>query len=474
MHRAIAVCAVVFGLAGMGAGEEPAAEAPAGNEIVGNWQGKLEVMPGTEMTVVFRISESDGALTALMDSPDQGATDIHVSSVSYQNKTLVLECNSIRGRYEGLMQENRTIKGTWSQAGRDYELVLAMVDRPAEPVRRPQEPVEPFPYDATEVEFRNEKAGVKLAGTLTVPEAEGKYPAVVLISGSGAQNRDEMILGHKPFLVLADHLTRKGIAVLRYDDRGVGGSTGDPSNATSESFAGDVMAAVEFLKTQDRVDPARIGLIGHSEGGIIAPMVATRTKDVSFIVLLGAPGVPGTELLYLQGEKLRRAAGQSEEQVQAGRKLQEKLFEIALSDKLESQKRREMTAEIKTMVEDGSLGEELTEEAIEAQVLMMVSPWMKFFLAHDPGPVLRKVRVPVLAVTGELDLQAPPEQNLPKIEAALARGGNPRYMTAELPGLNHMFQTAETGLVQEYGKIEETFAPHALETVSGWIEDITK
>lgn len=473
MHRAIAVCAVILGLVGLGVAEEPDAEA-AGNEIVGNWQGKLEVMPGNELTIVFRISEADGGLTAMMDSPDQGATDIHVSSVSYLDRTLVLECNSIRGRYEGTMQENRTIKGTWSQAGRDYELVLAMVDKPAEPVKRPQEPVEPFPYDATDVEFRNDKAGVKLAGTLTTPKAEGKYPAVVLISGSGAQDRNEMVFGHKPFLVLADHLTRKGIAVLRYDDRGVGGSTGDPSNATSESFAGDVMAAVEFLKTQDKVDPARIGLIGHSEGGIIAPVVANRTKDVSFIVLLGAPGVPGTELLYLQGEKLRRAAGQSEEQVQAGRKLQEKLFKIALSDKLESQKRKEMTAEIKAVVEDKSLGEDLTDEGIEAQVSMMVSRWMKFFLSHDPGPVLRKVKVPVLAVTGELDLQAPPEQNLPKIESALARGGNPRFTTIELPGLNHMFQTAKTGLVQEYGRIEETFAPSALETVSGWIADVAK
>jgi pimeloyl-ACP methyl ester carboxylesterase len=473
MYRAIAVCAVILGLVGLGVAEEPDAEA-AGNEIVGNWQGKLEVMPGNELTIVFRISEADGGLTAMMDSPDQGATDIHVSSVSYQDKTLVLECNSIRGRYEGTMQENRTIKGTWSQAGRSYELVLAMVDKPAEPVKRPQEPVEPFPYDATDVEFRNEKAGVKLAGTLTTPKAEGKYPAVVLISGSGAQDRDEMVFGHKPFLVLADHLTRKGIAVLRYDDRGVGGSTGDPSNATSESFAGDVLAAVEFLKTQDKVDPARIGLIGHSEGGIIAPMVATKSRDVSFIVLLGAPGVPGTELLYLQGENLRRAAGQTEEHILIGRKLQEKLFKIALSDKLESQKRKEMTAEIKAVVEDGSLGEDLTDEGIEAQVSMMVSQWMKFFLSHDPGPVLRKVKVPVLAVTGELDLQAPPEQNLPKIEEALARGGNPKYTTVELPGLNHMFQTAKTGLVQEYGRIEETFAPSALETVSGWIADVAK
>ncbi|UCG44400.1 MAG: alpha/beta fold hydrolase [candidate division WOR-3 bacterium] len=458
----------------MGAGEEPAAEAPAGNEIVGIWQGKLEVMPGTEMTIVFRISEADAGLTALMDSPDQGATGIPTSSVSYQSKTLVIEVKGIGGRYEGTMQENRTIRGTWSQGGSALDLVLAMVDKPAEPVKRPQEPVEPFPYDATEVEFRNDKAGVKLAGTLTAPKPEGKYPAVVLISGSGAQNRDEMIFGHKPFLVLADHLTRKGIAVLRYDDRGVGGSTGDPSNATSETFAGDVLAAVEFLKTQDKVDPARIGLIGHSEGGIIAPMVATKSRDVSFTVLLGATGVPGTEVLYLQGEKIRRAADQTEEQVQAGRKLQEKLFEIALSDKLESQKRREMTAELKAVVEDGSLGEELSDEAIEAQVSMMVSPWIKFFLGYDPAPALRKVRVPVLAVTGELDLQAPPEQNLPKIEAALARGGNPKYMTVELPKLNHMFQTAETGLVAEYGKIEETFAPNALETVSGWIEDITE
>jgi dipeptidyl aminopeptidase/acylaminoacyl peptidase len=242
-----------------------------------------------------------------MDSPDQGASGIHVETVTYKNGNLILEVKSIRGVFEGTLKEDgKTIEGEWKQAGSVFPLVLYYVDKVPE-TRREQDPVKPYPYAEEEVTYENKEAGVKLAGTLTYPDSVGPFPAVILITGSGPQNRDEGILGHRPFLVISDYLTRQGIAVLRVDDRGVGGSTGNFSQATTEDFVEDVLAGVEYLKSRKDIDSSRIGLLGHSEGGLIAPLVAVKSPDVAFIILMAGPGVTGEKIIMSQSELISRA-----------------------------------------------------------------------------------------------------------------------------------------------------------------------
>jgi pimeloyl-ACP methyl ester carboxylesterase len=334
--------------------------------------------------------------------------------------------------------------------------------------------VEPFPYRNEEVEYPNAAASITLAGTLTMPETGGPFPAAILISGSGAQDRDEMVFGHRPFLVMADYLTRQGIAVLRVDDRGVGGSTGSIVESTTEDFAGDVLAGIEYLKTREEIDSAHIGLIGHSEGGLIAPMVAGRSDAVAFLVLLAAPAVTGEEILYDQSVLIGRASGAGEDQIQRNRKIQGKIFAILKSDMNDA----EMRSELRKVFSD--VGEQLTEEgraaagldteaAIDAQVGSVLNPWFRFFLTYDPRPALEKLTCPVLAMIGSKDLQVPPEKNLELTAEALETGGNSDFTTEELAGLNHMFQTAGSGALTEYGQIEETMAPRALEMISDWI-----
>jgi len=284
--------------------------------IEGIWQGTLKAPGGVELRIVFKISEKpDGTMTATMDSSDQGVTGIPVEKVAFENGNLRLDVKSILGVFQGKLKEDGLeIEGEWKQSGQSFPLVLKRIEKAAE-VRRPQEPKKPYPYKEEEVVYENKEAGITLAGTLTLPRQECPFPAVLLISGSGPQDRNETLLGHRPFLVLADYLTRRGIAVLRVDDRGVGESTGNISQATSEDFATDVLAGIEYLKNRKEINPMQIGLIGHSEGGFIAPMVAVQSPDVAFIVLMAGTGLTGEEILYLQGELMARAEGASEEAI---------------------------------------------------------------------------------------------------------------------------------------------------------------
>lgn len=261
------------------------------SDIEGIWMGNLTVPGGLQLRIVFNISTNpDGSINASMDSPDQGVSGIPVDTVSYKEGILNLEVKSIGGSFEGVYKESsETIEGEWKQAGSTFPLILNRTEKIPE-VQRPQNPVKPYPYTEEEVVYENKEAGIKLAGTLTLPQSEGPFPAVILITGSGQQNRDEEVFGHRPFLVLSDYLTRQGIAVLRVDDRGIGGSTGNFSQATTEDFAGDVLAGVEFLKNRPEINPDQIGLIGHSEGGLIAPMVAVKSPDIAFIVLMAPLG----------------------------------------------------------------------------------------------------------------------------------------------------------------------------------------
>jgi hypothetical protein len=446
--------------------------------IEGIWEGKLKV-PGTELRIVFNISKNpDGSLITTMDSLDQGVTGIPVEEVIFKDNTLRLEVKSVGGVYEGKVSEDfLVIEGEWRQSGGAFPLTLKWVDKAVE-ILRPQVPEKPYPYIEEEVIYENKDAEITLAGTLTLPSGDTPFPVVLLITGSGPQDRNETIYNHRPFLVLADYLTRQGIAVLRVDDRGVGESTGDFSQATSEDFASDVLAGVEYLKTIKEIDHKKIGLIGHSEGGIIALMVAVKSPDVAFIVLMAGTGLTGEDILYLQGALISRAMGISEEDIAKNRQLNEKIFSVIKEEK--DKKNAEERLRQMFMEDWAKLTDEEKEQIgdpevfLKAQLQSLLSPWFKFFLTYDPKPTLSKVKCPVLAINGEKDLQVPPKENLSAIEEALKSGGNQYYTIKEIPNLNHLFQTAQTGLPAEYVKIEETISPVALKTISDWILEQTE
>ncbi len=446
--------------------------------IEGIWEGKLKV-PGIELRIVFKISKNpDGTLTATLDSPDQGATDIPVEEVIFIDNTLRLEVKSAGGVFEGKVSEDfLVIEGEWKQSGQTLPLTLKRVDKAVE-ILRPQEPKKPYPYIEEELVYENKEAGITLAGTLTLPPGKDPSPVVLLISGSGPQDRNETIYNHRPFLVLADYLTRQGIAVLRVDDRGVGKSTGDFSQATSEDFASDVLAGIEYLKTRKEINPEQIGLIGHSEGGLIAPMVAVKSPDVAFIVLMAGTGLTGEEILYLQGALIYRAMGVSEEDIIKNRQFNEKIFSVLKEEEdseIAEERLRQMFMEDWEKMSDEKKEQiDDPEVFLKAQLQSLLSPWLKFFLTYDPKPTLSKVKCPVLAINGEKDLQVPPKENLNAIEEALKAGGNQNYTIKEIPNLNHLFQTAQTGLPAEYAKIEETISPIALKIIGDWIFEQTK
>jgi len=437
-------------------------------ELTGSWQGALEVM-GAKLRLVFHFEKSDSGWTALLDSPDQGAKGIPCGQVRTPADSLIVEVPVVHGSYLALYSpDSLRYDGVWRQGGLELPLQLVKSDQPVQ-MNRPQEPRPPFPYRSEEVTIPNKRAGLTLAGTLTLPEGEGRHPAVILITGSGAQNRDEAIMGHRPFWVIADHLSRSGFAVLRCDDRGTGASTGDIASATSLDFAGDVAAQVDALIRRPDIDKKRIILAGHSEGGLIAPMVAAKNKKIAGIILLAGPGVTGEKIMLAQGELIGRAAGQDEATVKQNRHIQEILFAIMKEggEGLEEKLRAAMTAQRSEM--SASEQAAMTDQLINMQIKQLASPWFRFFLTHDPAPVLRKVKCPVLALNGELDLQVPADENLAAIASALHAGGNKRFETHKLYGLNHLFQTAKTGGVDEYSRIEETFSPRALELMTNWL-----
>jgi len=441
-------------------------------DIEGIWMGTLKVSV-VELRIVFKINaNADGTLAATLDSPDQGAENIAVSKVTFENGRLYLESKVIQGTYEGQIKEDGSIEGKWQQGGISFPLLLKRIDE-APKLHRPQEPKKPYPYIEEEVTYENEKAGIKLAGTLTLPRSEGPFPAVILITGSGGQDRNETVCGHRPFLVLADYLTRKGIAVLRVDDRGVGGSTGNLLESTGEDFAVDVLTGVNYLKSRKEVNPKKIGLIGHSEGGIIAPIAAARSSDVAFIVLMAGTGLTGEEIIYLQTDLLLKVVGASDKVSAMQRTGSEQIFEILKHEKdntaAEKKIRKIMTDILGKLSKEEKDALGASEATIETQLKMLLTRWFRFFLTYDPKTALMKVKCPVLAINGQLDLQVPPKENLSAIEGALKTGGNTNYTIQELPKHNHLFQRAQTGAISEYAKIEETISPIALKAITQWI-----
>jgi hypothetical protein len=451
-------------------------KSPSPKTIAGFWAGSITI-GDQKLRVIVTITTKDDSFSATLDIPDQGAKDIPFDSVEFTDNKLTLNLAKPRASFVGKANKDLTsIEGEWKQNMRSFPLTLTRSEKIAGP-NRPQHPKKPYPYREEEVVVPQKKAGIKLAGTLTLPKAKGPFPVVLLITGSGRQDRDETIRGHKPFLVIADDLTRKGIAVLRVDDRGVGGSTGDFSKATTEDFVDDALACVAFLKEHKEIDGKKIGLLGHSEGGAIAPAAATRSKDVAFIVMLAGPGLPGEELLYLQGQAIMKANGASEKVLEIQKKTQQLLFRAALEEK-DNEKAKKLIEErfekLLPELTDDEKQAKILREKMPTEIKAVLNPWMRNFLAYDPRPTLRKVTVPVLALCGEKDVQVVAAQNNAAIRAALKEAGNKDFTVTELPGLNHQFQTSKTGNVNEYAKLEETFSPTALKIIGEWIAERTK
>jgi len=443
-------------------------------QIEGSWWGVLRA-GATQLRIVFHFKRNpDGTWTGTVDSPDQGARGIPLSEVRLEGSRVFVKVESVQGEFEGTLAENgREIRGEWRQGGNTLALSLS----PGEPPlpRRPQEPKPPFPYRTEEVIVPQRKERFNLAGTLTLPEGKPPFPAVVFFTGSGAQNRDQEIFGHKPFLVLADYLTRRGYATLRMDDRGVGKSEGDLKNATTLDFANDLLAGVAYLKTRREIDRRRVGVLGHSEGALVAAIACAQApREIAFAILLACTGVPGEQILYRQAELIAQKSGVAQPLIERNRKLQERVFEI-LKREPDNEKAAEQIYE--AMVANLGSSAPLSESQkapLREQAKAYTSPWFRTFITLDPAPYLRKVRCPVLVLNGELDLQVDPDQNLPVIERALKEGGNRNFTIKRLPGLNHLFQKARTGLITEYSQIEETFNEEALKLIADWLDQTVK
>jgi fermentation-respiration switch protein FrsA (DUF1100 family) len=441
-------------------------------EITGDWFGALKVQ-GIQLRLVFHIAKTDSGFSATMDSPDQGAKGIPVTEVHFADAVLKLAIPQARIEYQGSLTKEQVIEGSFKQAGQVFPLNLSRDTIGVQKTTKPQEPKLPYPYHTEDVIFKNTKANISLAGTLTLPNKEGNYPVVILISGSGPQNRDEELLGHKPFLVLSDHLTRNGIAVLRYDDRGTAKSEGNFQTATSADFATDVQAAVQYLLTRKEINKKQIGLIGHSEGGMIAPTVAATSKDIAFIVLLAGPGIAGGELLLLQQQLIGKASGVSDADLEKSHAANKKAFDMVAKSNNLNKLKTELTSYLQQEIKKDSTSSKpegmSDEDFIKLQVNQIASPWMQYFIKYNPAINLEKVKCPVLAINGAKDLQVPAEVNLTAIKKALSKGGNRNVTTKELPNLNHLFQESETGAPSEYASIQQTFAPQALKEISDWI-----
>ncbi|MDZ4746390.1 MAG: alpha/beta fold hydrolase [bacterium] len=448
-----------------------------GQDIIGQWNGALKVQ-GTQMRLVFNITKTDNGVSSTMDSPDQGAKGIPTTTTSFENSILKITIANAKIEYEGTLGKDNIIVGTFKQGGQSFPMNLSNEVIEKEKLVRPQEPTKPYSYYSEDITFENKNAGISLAGTLTLPKKDGVFPVVILISGSGPQNRDEELLGHKPFLVLSDYLTKNGIAVLRYDDRGTALSKGDFKTATSADFATDVESAISYLKTRKEINKKKIGLIGHSEGGLIAPMVASKSKDVAFIVLLAGTGIEGDQILLLQQKLIGKASGISEEDLQKNEIENRKTFDIANKSINLEQLNNDLTIYIMQSLKDNPNSKKpqgmSDEDFVKLQVKQIANPWMQYFIKYNPAPALEKVKCPVLAINGEKDLQVPPKENLEAIEKALTKGGNKKVTIIELPNLNHLFQECKTGSPEEYATIEQTFSPTALNEILKWLQTQTK
>lgn len=468
----------------------PAAPSRAPEE---RWEGAVTLPNGGTLDIVVTLADRPEGMVGSMDIPAQGAAGVSLRDVEITAEVVrftlaqpglpkttwaVFDLKRTAG------EQGDTAEGTMTQSGLVMPVKLrrvALAEAAGSSSLRPQQPTPPFPYMAEDVQVVNPGDGTILVGTLTLPAGEGPHPAVVLITGSGAQDRNETLMGHQPFLVIADHLTRRGWAVLRLDDRGVGASTGNVDASTTLDFAMDALAGVELLRKRPDIDPGRVGLIGHSEGGAAAAMAAARSPSVAFIVSLAGTCQPGWEVTRWQAGVIARAGGRTEDRIARNAEIFDRLVAALKAEK----ERGEIEALIREAVvlefeeaEEAAPGsalqaaerERLITILVQQRAMATLTPWMRSFMLVDPAADFERVRCPVLALNGELDLQVDPEGNLGAMRAALARGGNTDVEIVRLPGLNHLFQEAKTGHPSEYGQIRETFSPKALAVMTDWLE----
>ncbi len=433
--------------------------------VEGLWQSALEAH-GMRLRLQLHVShDTEDQLVAALDSLDQDVSGLPAINVLLKEAAFHFEIPAVAGVFDGTLNAAKNkLRGNWSQTGAEEKLEFVRSDQPLE-LRRPQNPAKPYPYREEEISFSNPAAGVSLAGTLTLPKGAGPFPAALLIAGSGPHDRDEALANHRPFLVLADHLTREGIAVLRYDKRGIGKSTGSADKATTLDLAADARAAIAYLKTRKEIDPSKIALIGHSEGAMIAPLLASQSKDVACVVLLAAPATMGEDTLLHQSELIGRAGGLTDEQLEASLNFDHAAYELARTETDTAV----LNEKLNGLVKGSGLVAAMPPAVLEPQLRMMESPWFRFFLDYDPLPNLKALHVPVLALYGQKDLQVPVKPNLALLQQALQDGGNKDADVRELPDLNHLFQHAYSGTPAEYAAIEETFSPEALLLISGWL-----
>ncbi|NMB36502.1 MAG: alpha/beta hydrolase [Bacteroidales bacterium] len=431
-------------------------------DITGYWKGTLNLGP-TELELCFDIKEADGVLSATLDVPAQGAYDIPVTSISYEMMKLTMEIAPLSATFEGTFVLNN-ITGEFTQMGMSLPLTLIKGEKEAKP-KRPQEPQPPFPYKSEDVYFKNTREDFTLAGTLTIPEGDGPFPAMILISGSGPQNRDEELSNHRPFAVIADYLSRNGVAVLRYDDRGVASSEAGKSDGTSFDISYDAEAAFDYLLSRKEVIPSLCGITGHSEGGYINFMIAQRRPDVAFLISLAGPAVTGAEVLKLQQAEIYRGMGMPEPMVEQNRVVSEKLF--AIVDKYDTPDENFRKEALGYLASVG-----MPDDVAVPMIDQYGSPWMFYFLKYDPAPAIREVTIPALILNGTMDKQVVSSQSLPVFRQIAEERGRDNMKIVELEGLNHLFQHAKTGLPTEYGTIEETISEEVLKLMLDFVNSI--
>lgn len=456
----------------------PTVPAQEAGDLAGEWMGTIDAGIVPLRIVVAVEHPTEGGLAATFNSVDQGAS-LPVPTITVENGTLRFAIPQIDGSYEGRVRsDGQQIVGTWRQGGRSFPLSLERLDEPFS-LNRPQHPKPPFPYTTEDIEVRNESAEIALACTLSVPPGTSRFPTVLFLSGSGAQDRDETLMGHRPFLVIADHLARRGVASLRCDDRGVGGSEGNVFLSSLDDQAGDAEAAIGFLASHPAVNRDRLGLLGHSEGALLAPLVASRNERVGFLVLLAPPGVPMADLVLRQARDLMESRGVDPELIR--RALEDEADELVLIAN-PSVSREELVARLearaekrrRTFAPEELAALNLTDQEVAQAIQQVATPWFRSLLRQDPGAFLSRVDIPVLALFGSKDLQVAADVNAPAVERALDRAPTSNVTVRVLPGLNHLFQHATSGAIEEYGRLEETFAPEALKAIVDWIASVDR
>ena len=436
------------------------ATSSAAMETAGDWHGELNIQPGVSLPLVLHIAGSEPDWQVSLDSPNQGAFGIPGSAEKMTDTQVTLKFAAIGASYEAALEDGK-LAGTFTQSGKSFALTLARQseegkEKAKQAAARPQHPEAPFPYSVEEVSYPHTSGAFEFAATLTLPKGKGPFPAAILVSGSGPQDRDETLMGHKPFLVIADHLTKAGVAVLRFDDRGTAQSGGTFAGSTIDDFSTDVESAFQYLLTRDEIVPQKIGLIGHSEGGMTAPLFAARQPQVAFVVLLAGLGVDGTTLWAEQQRDMAEAYG-----LPNGESIYQAMRVFA---------GQVIAGDSPQAIEQNLLSKGYDKATAQQYVKAVANDWGRSFFTYQPKQVLPKLTMPVLALNGEKDLQVAAVSNIGGMKAIFANSGNQDVTLKTLPDLNHLFQPAESGLPDEYGRINQTFAPQALAIISEWIQ----